>query len=288
MAWTPDEDATLAELAGQGKTKDEVAALMGRTRSGVESRARILHIPFSRRSGAYMKWTPEEDDKLRALIAKGAARSTCALGVKRGVRAVEWRAAHLGLRFADVPMRLFNRPDYLGWGNDRLEEAKRRWLAGESGKMIADAMGGGMTRSSLIAQMHRCGCKREASPVAKRIHGKRSAQKLRKAMKLKRPPLRPLPPKAEKPFRFKDIRHHFGFTPAAPWLPEPANDTARISHAELAAMHCRWPCGDPAKAGAFQPLFCGQPRQVGLPYCEEHNHRAYRYIGAAPLQTYGG
>lgn len=57
------------------------------------------------------------------------------------------------------------------------------------------------------------------------------------------------------------IADHDLFTPVA----------LRKQLAELEAEHCRWPNGDPLKAGFH---FCSQPRVLGKPYCAPHCDRA--------------
>jgi GcrA cell cycle regulator len=52
---------------------------------------------------------------------------------------------------------------------------------------------------------------------------------------------------------------------------------------ELANHNCRWPIGDPKRAGFF---FCGSPDAdlaQGMPYCPIHSRRAY----AAPSVILG-
>lgn len=48
-----------------------------------------------------------------------------------------------------------------------------------------------------------------------------------------------------------------------------ADGTTRIVN-----RHCRWPCADPREVKPDQPLFCGDQRLTGLPYCKLHADRA--------------
>ena len=48
---------------------------------------------------------------------------------------------------------------------------------------------------------------------------------------------------------------------------------------DLEHTDCRWPIGDPKKAGFG---FCGEPRQHGKPYCAAHCKLAYMPRRAEP------
>src|SRR5262245_16635445 len=199
-----------------------------------------------------LEYSEADDALLRALASSGCGSKRIAAKLNRSYGSVQARAARLRISI--------KAPARKNWEDEEnRKRAQDWWREGISGKEIARRLGPPFTRSSVIARMHRDGIKRAESFITRKRNGKLAAQRRRDTLKLKnkpRPPLRPLPPKGASRFRFKDIRHHFNFKPAAPWVPEAANDTARISHEELARMHCRWPCGDPAEIGAFQPLFC--------------------------------
>jgi GcrA cell cycle regulator len=47
----------------------------------------------------------------------------------------------------------------------------------------------------------------------------------------------------------------------------------RCTLLELASGHCRWPLGDPTKAGF---AFCGNDAVTGFSYCVGHARLAYR------------
>lgn len=42
---------------------------------------------------------------------------------------------------------------------------------------------------------------------------------------------------------------------------------------ELRDVHCKWPIGEPGKAGFH---FCGKPSLDGAPYCESHKEQSLR------------
>ncbi|HZA93111.1 MAG TPA: GcrA family cell cycle regulator [Gemmatimonadales bacterium] len=43
------------------------------------------------------------------------------------------------------------------WDEPRTELLKRHWLAGETARTIAEALGGGVTRNAVIGKAHRLG-----------------------------------------------------------------------------------------------------------------------------------
>ena len=52
-----------------------------------------------------------------------------------------------------------------------------------------------------------------------------------------------------------------------------ATDVPRAALVDLEQHHCRWPCAD---AGHYsKPVYCGENKVPGLPYCEHHARRAY-------------
>lgn len=54
------------------------------------------------------------------------------------------------------------------WTSEQDDELSRRWLAGESGGQIAEALGGVRGREAVIARAHRIGLPRRRSPIGDR------------------------------------------------------------------------------------------------------------------------
>src|SRR5438046_457069 len=56
---------------------------------------------------------------------------------------------------------------------------------------------------------------------------------------------------------------------------EPATGKRRklVTTLTLTSRHCRWPFGDPAKAGFH---YCGRLPQTGRPYCDTHDRMSYQ------------
>ena len=53
------------------------------------------------------------------------------------------------------------------WTLDKDEELKRRWSAGQSGAVIAEALGGGLSRCAILARARRLRLEPRQSPIAK-------------------------------------------------------------------------------------------------------------------------
>lgn len=61
--------------------------------------------------------------------------------------------------------------------------------------------------------------------------------------------------------------------PTSPLPASSATDVPRAALVDLEQHHCRWPCAD---AGHYsKPVYCGENKVPGLPYCEHHARRAY-------------
>jgi GcrA cell cycle regulator len=58
-------------------------------------------------------------------------------------------------------------------------------------------------------------------------------------------------------------------TPVAP--PAAPRATPRAA-AHVGCKTCSWPMGDPKQPGFH---FCGEPAEIGKPYCNQHCHVAY-------------
>ena len=149
-AWTRDDDRQLRTLAEAGRSKAEIAAMLGRTLCGVGSRASAMRVPLMRPPVSWGKpFSAEEDQALRDLIAAGTRRYTCARRMQRSARDPHQRATELGVHLPP------HRPH--GRVGNVLEAARAEWIGGASGGDIARRHGGGLTRSAVIAKMHRLG-----------------------------------------------------------------------------------------------------------------------------------
>jgi len=271
--WTDAQDKALQRYAALGISRTVAAERLGRSYDGTVKRARLLGVKFKDHP-RFQPWTEEEDARLYALLAEGATMYEASAVLKRGAHGCRFHANKLGWRFMTPEQRAVVRPGFHGrsksdWSQATVEQAKTWWRERKSARWIGDQLG--VSRNAVIGMMHR---------------------------RLRNDPNRKKPQhKLEQQAQAKRNRHArkacttVGATPKKPPLVvfsvRPARDIARISHDELQSKHCRWPVGEASEAVAnHAPLYCGQPRVAGLPYCEVHCLRAFLRIPASPRQSY--
>jgi GcrA cell cycle regulator len=160
------------------------------------------------------------------------------------------------------------------WTGERIEQLKARWSQGVSAQKIARELGPFVSRSAVLAKIHRLGIA-QLSPYSG-MRGQRVGER---------------PPRAKKPVsklrvaeepRSQNQKQKRSSPPwvaaAKPYVDNPLVDAdiplpQRRSLLELSAGSCRWPVGDPSTADFF---FCGAAPFNGKPYCAAHCARAYR------------
>lgn len=186
------------------------------------------------------------------------------------------------------------------WTEDRIAEMMRRWDAGESGSIIAAALGNGIIRSAVIGKIHRL---RTASGVAKPqlanispphavasrhqpsapvaafpvpsndgVTAVRRATLVRAAPRSAptyRSPLRPAQAKGVKPVAVAPMIMAETRAIALVVPPRPEN---RITVFTLQPDQCKWPIGDPRDQDF---TFCGARQAEGRVYCQYHVHASY-------------
>lgn len=146
------------------------------------------------------------------------------------------------------------------WSEPRIELLKRCWAEGMSASQTARRLGGFTHcedggRSAVIGKIHRLGLAgrqvRERKTVARSVRISRQSSR-RPTSKFAHLLSHPMPTAAE-------------------------TDIARVSFYELDdRTHCKWPVKTSAEAGGLdKPMFCGDARIPGLPYCGAHCHRAF-------------
>jgi GcrA cell cycle regulator len=155
------------------------------------------------------------------------------------------------------------------WTPERVQQLQSCVTAGFTCSQIATEIG--VSRNAVIGKIHRLGLST----------GGRKPAALAKQM-------RERPPQERKQTRLVRMLRamHAQMAAAAPSeaKPESAMEKARIESAdiesaqrcsllELAGDRCRWPLGDPAKAGF---AFCGNDAVTGFSYCVGHARLAYR------------
>jgi GcrA cell cycle regulator len=160
------------------------------------------------------------------------------------------------------------------WTPEQDDQLRRDWANGLTCSQIAGRLGRpGATRNSVIGRVSRLKlpARNHRSTCSHTYHVTGSKRKV--TTKPKRKPQ----PKEAKPYFFGAAAK---VAPAIrrdglPIPPPEATDVPRVSFADLEAHHCRWICkDDPTGHPQHEPLFCGEKKLRGLPYCEPHALRA--------------
>jgi GcrA cell cycle regulator len=192
----------------------------------------------------------------------------------------------------------------MSWTEDRIDQLKTMWEAGQTASQIAEALGG-VSRNAVIGKAHRLGLQARPSPV-------RPNEPEAKAAESVAPPLPPVPdpvdeaePEAEAPaaemrvestvprpadpqpvlrsvgpggfLRQAPGEQQAPITPAPPRRLVPAKPSAEIagktSLLDLNDRICKWPLGHPGEPDFH---FCGDKVNPGFPYCIDHCGHAYQ------------
>lgn len=151
------------------------------------------------------------------------------------------------------------------WTAEQTERAQVLWRDGVSAAVIADRLGGGISRNAVIGRMHRTlGKKDNASAArARALSGKMKA-KMGKKTKARHFVQRPATPTEVESSRreWAEFQAKSAAKPDAPAVKE-------LRLLDLEPHHCRWPIGEPTEG------FCGDRKVIGLPYCRDHALRAF-------------
>jgi len=124
------------------------------------------------------------------------------------------------------------------WNDERVNLLKQMWGAGKTAAEIAAQLGGGITRNAVIGKAHRLG-----------LSGGRTVQVTKKVEKVSPNPVAMITETVVE------------------------RSPTSIGMLELTEKTCRWPLGDPKKAGFH---FCGGRSLPGVPYCASHTALAYQ------------
>ncbi|MDX1923482.1 MAG: GcrA family cell cycle regulator [Alphaproteobacteria bacterium] len=189
------------------------------------------------------------------------------------------------------------------WTPARIGVLQELWGSGLSAKEIAARLGGGITRNAVIGKAHRLGLSSRPSPI-KRVDGKPAVahaggavMKTRlsapKAMGLRRDVMVGSGAYRNADATRSDMRNDRNEDSEARRLRSSAdvgNYSPRLFKnsqpaVQAQAQQCRWPVGDPLKAGFH---FCDSMSIPGLPYCYDHACMAYqgskKKVPAAPRE----
>lgn len=154
------------------------------------------------------------------------------------------------------------------WTPERIEELTKLWTEGHSCSQIANMMGGGATRNSVIGKANRLKlpARLSRSPyanVSKRLSSIPRGRRKRTTVKAIS-----VPRLLTSPWQV-----HAPPEPVVPFV-EPvlvAPDDRFLSLIQLTDKTCRWPIGDPKVEGFH---FCGSDPRDGSRYCEFHYRRS--------------
>ena len=201
----------------------------------------------------------------------------------------------------------------MSWTDDRIEQLKAMWEAGQTASQIAEALGG-VSRNAVIGKAHRLELQARPSPVRPN-----EPEKAPEPMVVAAPPPEPEPvveaepepepepaveavpepapePRADEPVaRVADpqpilrsvgpggfVRQSPGeqqppATPAPPRRLVPAKPSPEIAGKttllDLNDRICKWPLGHPGEPDFH---FCGDKVNPGFPYCVNHCGHAYQ------------
>lgn len=132
------------------------------------------------------------------------------------------------------------------WNEVKVEQLRELWAEGLTAREIADELGHGFTRGSVIGKAWRLKLTPRPSPLC---------PPKPKRISVPRPPPPPPPPPPPR-LLSADQRPRM----------------RRLQLVELTEHSCRWPCGDPHQPGFY---FCGSDAAAGRVYCDFHLGMAF-------------
>jgi len=195
----------------------------------------------------------------------------------------------------------------MSWTEERIDQLKRLWGQGMTASQIADELGG-VSRNAVIGKAHRLGLEARPSPVKGGDGGANAAPAPSPAPAAEKPapaprpaaapapaaaaPAAPAPAAAAPPPPPQPMVRSIGpggfarqapgeqsapITPAPPRRLVPAKPSAEVADKtgllDLNDRVCKWPIGHPGEPDFH---FCGEPINVGFPYCLSHCSVAYQ------------
>jgi GcrA cell cycle regulator len=186
-----------------------------------------------------IKWTPETDAQLRALVEVHGDDDVIASMMGITYEAVRHRRVRLSL--------YRRRPeDSRNWTPELVARLTELWIAGMPISAMATELGNGFTRNSVVGKVHRLG-------LQNRERAKSVVKQKRKARST--------------PFRHRPLLYLA--------IDNTADDDTPLAQRktimELNENTCRWPVGDPQNVDFF---YCGA-ESAGFTYCPKHTQAAH-------------
>ncbi len=155
------------------------------------------------------------------------------------------------------------------WTEERVELLKKLWSEGLSASQVAKQLGG-VTRNAVIGKVHRLGLSGRATPSRPARTSRPAAP--RTLVRARPEPATPREQKEELQSRSEDNLPKENRASNVSELPDlPLSERATVL--TLTERTCKWPIGEPGKAGFH---FCGRGAEDGMPYCPEHARKAYQ------------
>ncbi len=188
----------------------------------------------------------------------------------------------------------------MSWTDDRIEQLKSMWEAGQTASQIAEALGG-VSRNAVIGKAHRLGLQARPSPVKPNEPEAKAPEPVvappppPPVREVAAPEPRPIVPANEprkEPADPQPVLRSVGpggflrqtpgeqqppIAPAPPRRLVPAKPSPDIAGKttllDLNDRICKWPLGHPGEPDFH---FCGDKVNPGFPYCIEHCGHAYQ------------
>lgn len=144
-AWLPDETARLRDAFADDRTIEEIALLLGRSRSAIATRVHDLGL----RRDSRRSWTDWEDEEMARCYANEPT-ATLAARLGRGVSALYARARLLDLSEPGSP-------PYSGWEDAQLRAGYDRGVpVAQIASLIGRPFAGIISRASALGLRHAC------------------------------------------------------------------------------------------------------------------------------------
>ena len=157
----------------------------------------------------------------------------------------------------------------MAWTDERIVVLKKLWAEGLTATQIAQRLGDGVTRNSVIGKVHRLGLGGRATPSSPSTAPRRVARARVSAPSVPRQrPTAPARPATSTPAATIEAVQKT----LASLAPLKIDDGRAITVLSLKESMCKFPIGDPTDP-AF--AFCGRRACVG-PYCGAHAQVAYQ------------
>lgn len=158
------------------------------------------------------------------------------------------------------------------WTDERVDELRRMWVAGDSASQIAMALGG-TTRNAVLGKVDRLGLASRAAPRWRKCRQPCDGAPVRSTKSR-------VAPKVAKASKPKSKPSPVAVALASEPLPaRQPTDIIGKALLDLEPGDCRFPIGDP-KHGEFG--FCGCAKVPGTPYCLSHLRRCYTVSSVRP------